>query len=231
LKNKIFRECLHLLRAYWANVIGNVEYLTGSPFILRIKSKYLFERLSRKFGHDLVSSLVPKTDEKTHKRLKNIRKELARRARHAAEDGGSGQDDDNDDSAVIRCRQKTMEELLADSSDDDEFDDEDGKSKDKKGKKKGGAAAGSAWIHEGGEGIVDLLSKDAAQRIVSTRPRATGNANLTAMGPDVRKRKAASDFKVGADGRLIITEDGGRRGSDSEDDDDDGDDGPKGNSR
>jgi hypothetical protein len=124
-----------------------------------------------------------------------------------------------------------MEELLADSSDDDEFDDEDGKTKDKKGKKKGGAA-GSAWIHEGGDGIVDLLSKDAAQRIVSTRPRAAGNANLTAMGPDVRKRKAASEFKVGADGRLIITEDGGRRGGrDSEDDDDDGDDGPKGNSR
>jgi ribosomal RNA-processing protein 12 len=200
--------------------------------MLRIKSKYLFERLSRKFGHDLVSSLVPKTDEKTHKRLKNIRKELARRARHAAagEDGGSGQDE-NDDSAVIRGRQKTMEELLADSSDDDEFDDDEvgGKSKDKKGKKKG---AGSAWIHEGGDGIVDLLSKDAAQRIVSTRPRAGGNANLTAMGPDVRKRKAAaSEFKVGADGRLIITEDGGKRGRDSEDDDDDGDDGPKGNSR
>jgi hypothetical protein len=123
-----------------------------------------------------------------------------------------------------------MEELLADSSDDDEFDDEDGKSKEKKGKKKG---AGSAWIHEGGDGIVDLLSKDAAQRIVSTRPRAAGNANLTAMGPDVRKRKAAaSEFKVGADGRLIITEDGGRRGRDSEDDEDgeDGDArGPKGN--
>jgi hypothetical protein len=126
-----------------------------------------------------------------------------------------------------------MEELLADSSDDDEFDDEDGKVKDKKGKKKGGAA-GSAWIHEGGEGIVDLLSKDAAQRIVSTRPRAGGNANLTAMGPDVRKRKAAaSEFKVGADGRLIITEDGGRRGGRDSEDDEDGEDGdergPKGN--
>jgi ribosomal RNA-processing protein 12 len=186
----------------------------------RIKSKYLFERLSRKFGHDLVASLVPKTDEKTHKRLKNIRKELARRARRVSEDG-SGQDDADELSGIIRGRQKTMEELLADSSDDDLDDDLVAKSSGKekgKGKKKGGGGA-AAWIQEGGDGIVDLLSRDAASRILSTRPGTKSGEAAGAEGGRKRTRvKEESSngwFKVGADGRLIITEKAG--GKDSED--------------
>ena len=41
-----------------------------------IKTKFLYERLVRKFGWDFVSSLVPKSDVTTHKRLKNMRKAL-----------------------------------------------------------------------------------------------------------------------------------------------------------
>lgn len=111
-----------------------------------------------------------------------------------------------------------MEELLADSSDDDDLDDTEtsGKGKDKKGaggKKK--ASERAAWIHEGGEGIVDLLAKDAAQRIVSTRPGAATTAGGPSEGGARKRKGAGSEFKVGADGRLIITETAGR---DSEDD-------------
>ena len=35
----------------------------------RIKTKFLLDRLTRKFGHDLVASLVPKADVTTHKRF------------------------------------------------------------------------------------------------------------------------------------------------------------------
>ena len=174
---------------------------------------------------------MPKTDEKTHKRLKNIRKELARRARHVSEDG-SGQDDANDDN-IIRGRQKTMEELLADSSDDDLDDDQDGRNDKNKNKKKGGGSS-AAWIHEGGEGIVDLLSRDAASRISSTRPKSGGgNANTVPLAEGQKRRKGAeSEFKVGADGRLIITEKkGGGRDSDEEEGEEKGRSGKKGNRR
>ena len=86
----------------------------------RQKTKFLLERLSRKFGFDLVSSLVPKSDLTTQKRLRNIRKEVARRSRKVSEDGSGG---DDEDFAVKSNRQKTMEEILADSS-DDEFDEQ-----------------------------------------------------------------------------------------------------------
>ena len=93
----------------------------------RQKTKFLLERMARKFGYDLVSSLVPKTDATTQKRLKNIRKEMARRARKTDGGGGGGggssdEDDGVEDEFSVKGRQKTMDEILADSSDDDELE-------------------------------------------------------------------------------------------------------------
>merc|ERR1712130_463750 len=75
----------------------------------RLKTKFLYERLVRKFGWDFISSLVPKSDETTHKRLKNMRKDLARRARKHSEDSGN----DEEDFGVSK-RHKTIDEILAD---------------------------------------------------------------------------------------------------------------------
>ena len=157
----------------------------------RLKTKFLYERLVRKFGWDFVSSLVPKSDETTHKRLKNMRKDLARRARKHSEDSGN----DDEDFSVSK-RHKTIDEILADSSDEDDLFDEEVTSK--KGKDKRSKKKTQTWIHEGSEGIVDLLSSSAAQAVSSTNPN-TPKSNA-------EKSKSSGAFKINSDGKFVITE-------------------------
>jgi len=159
----------------------------------RVKTKYLLERLVRKFGWDYVSSLVPKSELKMHKRLKNMRKELARRARKVSEDSGA----DDEDFVAAKNRHKTMDEILADSSDDDEMLEDEvvgNKGKDKKKKKS------QTWIQEGAEGIVDLLSPTAAQAVSSTNPK-------TPKSDAEKAKKTNSGFKINNDGKLVINDD------------------------
>merc|ERR1739838_1191812 len=161
----------------------------------RVKTKYLMERLVRKFGWDYVSSLVPKSDLKMHKRLKNMRKELARMARRVSEDSGA----DEEDFGTAKSRHKSMDEILADSSDEDDemLEDEavNNKGKDKKKKK-----TPQTWIQEGAEGIVDLLAPTAAQAVSSTNPKTPKSDAETA-------KKSSSGFKINNDGKLIINDD------------------------
>ena len=68
----------------------------------RLKTRYLMDRLVRKFGYDLVSAIVPKDNVQMHKRLKNIKKVQVKKkkdkdARAAAAAGD--EDDDSDDMA------------------------------------------------------------------------------------------------------------------------------------
>jgi len=160
----------------------------------RVKTKYLLERLVRKFGWDYVSSLVPKSELKMHKRLKNMRKELARRARRVSEDSGA----DEEDFGAAK-RHKSMDEILADSSDeDDEMMEDEGvsnKGKDKKKKK-----TPQTWIQEGAEGIVDLLAPTAAQAVSSTNPK-------TPKSDAEKAKKTTSGFKINSDGKLMINDD------------------------
>ena len=160
----------------------------------RLKTKFLYERLVRKFGWDFISSLVPKSDETTHKRLKNMRKDLARRARKHSEDSGN----DDEDFGVSK-RHKTIDEILADSSDEDDlFDDEapKGKGNDKRSKRK---TTSQTWIHEGSEGIVDLLSSSAAQAVSSTDPK-------TPKSLAEKSKKTPGGFKINSDGKFVITD-------------------------
>merc|ERR1711953_696814 len=129
----------------------------------RVKTKFLLERLCRKFGWDFVSSLVPQSDVTLHKRLKNMRKEMAKRARTVSEDSAG----DEDDFSMSTKKQKTMEEILADSSDE-----EDGVEESKQGSKKGKKKSSQTWIKEGGEEVVDLLSPTASQAVSSSNPKA-----------------------------------------------------------
>jgi len=159
----------------------------------RLKTKYLMERLVRKFSWEFVSSLVPKSDAKTHKRLRNLRKELSRKARSAEEGSDVGSGDDE----KMRGRQRTMEEILADSSEEEMEEEEGSRGKEKKKKSN---KTGGTWISEGGEGIVDLLSPGAAQAVTSTHPKAEKT-----VADDAKKKN--SDFKIAADGKLIINDD------------------------
>ena len=179
---------------YVSNIVkGLVEMSDDCKRHFRLKTKFLYERLVRKFGWEFVSSLVPKSDETTHKRLKNMRKDLARRARKQSEDSGN----DEEDFGVSK-RHKTIDEILADSSDEEDlFDDEPSskKVKEKRSKKSGQ----QTWIHEGSEGIVDLLSSSAAQAVSSTNP------NLPKSSAE--KSKKSNGFKINSDGKFVITED------------------------
>ena len=125
-----------------------------------------------------------------------MRKELARRARKHSEDSGN----DDEDFGMSK-RHKTMDEILADSSDEDDLFDEDAprskKVKAKKASKK--QQAGQTWIHEGSEGIVDLLSSSAAQAVSSTDPN-TPKSNAE------KSKKAAGGFKINSDGKFVITD-------------------------
>merc|ERR1712059_179155 len=106
---------------YVSNIVSSmVDMPEDCKRHFRVKTKFLLERLVRKFGWDFISSLAPKTELKTHKRLKNMRKELARRARRVSEDSGC----DDEDMSFSRNKQKTMEDILADSSDEEDIEDE-----------------------------------------------------------------------------------------------------------
>ena len=195
---KVFITTTPIIEAtkYVSNIVkGLVEMSDDCKRNFRLKTKYLYERLVRKFGWDFVSSLVPKNDETTHKRLNNMRKELARRARKHSEDSGN----DDEDFGVSK-KHKTIDEILADSSDEDDlFDDEGPRNKKSKVKKAGSKKqTGQTWIHEGSEGIVDLLSSSAAQAVSSTDPN-TPRSNA-------EKSKKSSGFKINSDGKLVITE-------------------------
>ena len=123
-----------------------------------------------------------------------MRKDLARRARKHSEDSGN----DDEDFGVSK-RHKTIDEILADSSDEDDlFDDEapKGKGNDKRSKRK---TTSQTWIHEGSEGIVDLLSSSAAQAVSSTDPK-------TPKSLAEKSKKAPGGFKINSDGKFVITD-------------------------
>ena len=158
----------------------------------RVKTKFLLERLCRKFGWDFVSSLVPQSDVTLHKRLKNMRKEMAKRARTVSEDSAG----DEDDIYASNKKQKTMDEILADSS-DEEDDMEESKAGSKKNKKN--KKSPQTWIKEGGEEVVDLLSSTASQAVSSSNPK---TAKSVAEKPTKKE-----PFKINNDGKLIINDD------------------------
>jgi ribosomal RNA-processing protein 12 len=72
----------------------------------------------------MVSSLVPKSDVITHKRLKNLRKLQERRKKLGDRQNGDDDDGDSDDGLgfQLKSKPKTIDEILADSDDDMEVD-------------------------------------------------------------------------------------------------------------
>ncbi len=186
----------------------------------RIKSRFLLERLVKKFGYDLVSGIVSKEDTIMQKRLNNIRKAQARKARADEMKVKGGADDDSDDDSEFRVRStpKNMEEIMADldDSENDEMDHcESGKpSKAAASKKK--RRQQQTFISENdasGGNIVDFLDPSAAQNVTSVKPKteAERQAKLKAK----KDKDKNGGFKIASDGRLII--------QDSDEDDSDGD--------
>ena len=175
----------------------------------RIKTRFLLERLVRKFGHDLLLGLVPKDDQVMKKMLNNIRKAHARKDKDE-EKRRSGEDSDDEDGGSsgefkVRAKPKNMDEIMAEIENDSENDEmdmeEEGSGKRKKSKKS--KQQQHTFITEkGGEGsIVDLLDPAAAGKVTSQRPKTEAErAQLQAK----RQKEKNGGFEIASDGRLII---------------------------
>ena len=150
----------------------------------RLKTRYLLDRLVRKFGYEVVKGLVDKDDETTLKRLKNIKKQQMKVKKNEADDQDADNTDDVPDDFNIDSKPNTMDDIIGDCSDEEDRDDK--KIKKAKGK-------GKTYIAD--EGIVDFLDASAAQKLRTSIPQAS-------QKPMARKKK--SDFEIAPDGRLII---------------------------
>eukprot|EP00095_Tigriopus_kingsejongensis_P002902 maker-scaffold336_size202805-snap-gene-0.23 protein:Tk02902 transcript:maker-scaffold336_size202805-snap-gene-0.23-mRNA-1 annotation:"rrp12-like protein" len=171
----------------------------------RLKTRYLLDRIVRKFGYDLVMSMVPKDDAMTLKRLKNIKKKQLQQKRR--KDGSAIDDDDSDedDGLRVKSRVKTAEDILRDSDSDlDEVMDSEIETSDKRvSKKKKKGPSHMAFITDNEDGIVDFLDPSAAQKVSSVRPKAL--ADSQGRG-GAKGRVKNGGFEIGSDGRLIIVD-------------------------
>uniref|UniRef100_A0A8C2F0Z8 Ribosomal RNA processing 12 homolog n=1 Tax=Cyprinus carpio TaxID=7962 RepID=A0A8C2F0Z8_CYPCA len=151
----------------------------------RVKLKNIYTKLIRKFGFELVKSMLPADQ---HKILVNIRKTEARNKRrklvNKTEEDGSDTEDEKP-----KVKAESIEDILAET-DSDSDDDE----KPKKGQKKP-MKKGQAWLKEGvSDEPLNFLDPKAAQRVLATNP------NLK------KACKTEHGFKMTSDGRLIIKE-------------------------
>ncbi|TKS85576.1 RRP12-like protein [Collichthys lucidus] len=154
----------------------------------RTKLKNIFTKFIRKFGFELVKSMLPAEH---HKVLANIRKAEARtkRRKQVAEQ----QDDSESEEEAPKAKSQSIEEILAES--DSDLSDDEGKAGNAQ-KKAVKPQKGRAWLKEGGEDDpLNFLDPKVSQRVLATNP---------AMK---RSAKVEHGFKVTSDGRLIIRED------------------------
>ncbi|XP_075699158.1 RRP12-like protein [Rhinoderma darwinii] len=160
--------------------IGNINKDVRRHF--RAKLKNIFTKLIRKFGFELVKDMLPVD---YHKVLVNIRKAEAKNKKQKALKQAASEGDD-DDSPGTKHKGDGIEDLLADT--DEEEEDE----KPTKQQKKQGRQKGQAWLKEGeGDEPLNFLDPNAAQRVLATKP-------------GLKSNKKRDDFKVTADGRLVI---------------------------
>ncbi|KAI7805897.1 RRP12-like protein [Triplophysa rosa] len=155
---------------------------------LRAKLKNIYTKLFRKFGFELVKSMLPAD---LHKVLTNIRKVEARSKRRkqlVKEDG----DESDSEEETSKPKGESIEDILAETDSADSDEDE----KPKKGQKKLVRKKSQAWLKEGvSDEPLNFLDPKAAQRVLATNP-------------DMKKApKVDHGFKVTSDGRLIIKDD------------------------
>lgn len=153
----------------------------------RIKLKSIFTKLIRKFGYELVKSMLPAEH---HKVLANIRKVEARTKRRNLLSKEEEEESDSEDNAP-KAKTDSIEDILAETDSDDSEDEGP-----KKGQKKPVKQKAKAWLKEGmSDDPLNFLDPKASQRVLATNP-------------DLKKTsKVEHGFKMTSDGRLIIKED------------------------
>ncbi|XP_028278467.1 RRP12-like protein [Parambassis ranga] len=166
--------------------IGNIKDDMRRHF--RTKLKNIFTKFIRKFGFELVKSMLPAEH---HKVLANIRKAEARnkRRRQATEE----QDDSESEEEAPKAKGESIEDILAES--DSDLSEDEGKPH-KAQKKAGKQQKAQAWLKEGEEDDpLNFLDPKVSQRVLATNPELK------------KSTKVDHGFRVTSDGRLIIRED------------------------
>ncbi|XP_069756548.1 RRP12-like protein isoform X2 [Narcine bancroftii] len=182
---------LHLLM----ESIGNMRDDSRRHF--RMKIKNMFTKFIRKFGFEMIESMVP---EEYHKVLVNIRKAEARNKRQRAMKQNTSELE-SEDEAPQQSRD-SIEDILAETDSEDDANEEE-----KKELKKRPIQMRPAWLKEGGEDEpLNFLDPQVSQRVLATNP-------------EHRKRsKIQHNFTVTPDGRLVISEEpSAKQMNDSED--------------
>ncbi|XP_053168440.1 RRP12-like protein isoform X3 [Hemicordylus capensis] len=152
----------------------------------RMKLRNLLSKLMRKFGIEPLKALLPESYRKV---LLNIHKAEARnRKRQALKQAAATSEEE--EGAPMQPKGDSMEEVLADSDSDVE---DSGKQHEGRQLRKVSQQRGRAWLKEGeGDEPLNFLDSNVSQRVLATKP-GTGQTG-----------KVSHDFKVSADGRLII---------------------------
>ncbi|XP_015233145.1 PREDICTED: RRP12-like protein [Cyprinodon variegatus] len=172
--------------------IGNITDDVRRHF--RTKLRNIFTKFIRKFGFELVKSMLPSEH---HKVLTNIRKAEARnkRRKQAAEE----QENSESEEEAPKAKSESIEDILAES--DSDLSEDEGKPR--KAQKKLGKQKGKAWLKEGeGDDPLNFLDPKVSQRVLATNPEMK------------KTTKLEHGFKVTSDGRLIIREDDDEEGKD-----------------
>ncbi|KAM6442361.1 RRP12-like protein [Liasis olivaceus] len=154
----------------------------------RMKLRNLLSKLIRKFGFEPLHDLLP---ESYHKVLLNIRKAEARnRKRQAVKRAAATSAEE--ERTLAPPKGDSIEDVLADS--DSDLEDNTGKPKGRETRKVLRQQS-QAWLKEGeSDEPLNFLDPNVAHRVLATRP-GTGQTG-----------KVRHDFKLSADGRLIICE-------------------------
>uniref|UniRef100_A0A672PV44 Uncharacterized protein n=1 Tax=Sinocyclocheilus grahami TaxID=75366 RepID=A0A672PV44_SINGR len=182
LKVLLFSMDVKVLASHIMEGISNMNDMRRH---FRVKLKNIYTKLIRKFGFELVKSMLPADQ---HKILVNIRKTEARNKRRKlvikTEEDGSDTEDEKP-----KVKEESIEDILAETDSDSDEDE-----KPKKGQKKP-MKKGQAWLKEGvSDEPLNFLDPKAAQRVLATNP------NLK------KAIKTEHGFRMTSDGRLIIKE-------------------------
>lgn len=193
-----------------APVIGkDLEKLVKSLSIMvpdtkrycRLKLGFIYKKLCKKFTPEIIIGLVPGNDEGTHKRLKALKKEMARKKRlrlESARKSNAGDVDVDDEEEPMERKTQTIQEILADSDSDSDFDEADGQSRPAP-PARGNRSNGNMYIKEDEDTIVDLADIKSIGNVTSSKP------NTKVVTAQSKKPKDLNrGFKTNDDGRLII---------------------------
>lgn len=190
----------------------------------RVKLGFIYKKLCKRFTPEMIIGLVPGNDEGTHKRLKAIKKEMARKKRLRLEAMRKGKivadDMDEDESEPMETKTRTIQEILEDSDDSDSDFDEPEVQQSKAAKAGRSNKGPSTYIKEDEDTIVDLADIKAIGSVTTSKPNAKDTEQMKKKAKDPNR-----GFKTNDEGKLVINFDEDESSDDDDEEEDSADEG------